>query len=950
MEPFGIGITGLGVAGLASIGAFGLAFRQRRRRLEAAPRRARSVADRLEALAAAQADLGLRFEALAAQGAAPEERLQALAGQLLGLIRDKNATLETALAGLDQLRARMRALEQMGEPAEARALMEKLDGRIEAAEAAARERAAAVEARFAGIEAAAGPGGAAELAERLARLHEKKDAGLEAALARLGPIEARLGGVEGGVAPLREALKRLESRVEALAGEERSGRSELAALKADAGGPVKALAEELARLHAQKEALAEQVLGRLAELETEMAARDAAGSSFAAISEQLTSLYAQKDATVEAVFARLAPLEARLAEMEGRDDPQGALDRFAERLAALEEPGESPFAAISEQLTSLYAQKDATVEAVFARLAPLEARLAEMEGRDDPQGALDRFAERLAALEEPGESPFAAISEQLTSLYAQKDATVEAVFARLAPLEARLAEMEGRDDPQGALDRFAERLAALEEPGESPFAAISEQLTSLYAQKDATVEAVFARLAPLEARLAEMEGRDDPQGALDRFAERLAALEEPGESPFAAISEQLTSLYAQKDATVETVFARLAPLEAKLADLQRGVEGLDPKAALDRFAERLEATRSTLAGEIEALKAEGTPFAAISEQLTSLYAQKDATVEAVFARLAPLEARLAEMEGRDDPQGALDRFAERLEATRSTLAGEIEALKAEGTPFAAISEQLTSLYAQKDATVEAVFARLAPVEAKLAALEGGLARLGSLAEDDPRAAVEGLRARLEALHWTQGEVAAGLAALQARAAAEAGADPAAPLAEVAAQLTRLYAQKDAVAASVVERLGPLEARLAALETRPGDAEAEAARAQARAIADELIVARAAAERTALFADRLAVLEASLPRLSAARLQTMRDAPPSGPRPTTGGAPGTASERTPETTSGSAPEKAPEKASAKAAEGTAAREASQDARQDPGQDAADEAEIWNLPRIVSLHHK
>ena len=61
-------------------------------------------------------------------GGASEERLQAMAGQLLGLIRDKNATLETALAGLDQLRDRMRALEQMGEPAEARALFERARG------------------------------------------------------------------------------------------------------------------------------------------------------------------------------------------------------------------------------------------------------------------------------------------------------------------------------------------------------------------------------------------------------------------------------------------------------------------------------------------------------------------------------------------------------------------------------------------------------------------------------------------------------------------------------------------------------------------------------------------------------------------------------------------------------------------------------------------------------
>lgn len=164
MEPFGIGLAGLGAAGIATVGAFGLAFRQHRRRREEAanaadmppvapvaslpappapPRRGvfgrgsegrpRSTAERLEAMAAAQAELGQRLDALAAQASAPEERMQAMAGQLLGLIRDKNATLETALAGLDQLRARMRTLEQMGEPAEARALLEALGDRVELA-------------------------------------------------------------------------------------------------------------------------------------------------------------------------------------------------------------------------------------------------------------------------------------------------------------------------------------------------------------------------------------------------------------------------------------------------------------------------------------------------------------------------------------------------------------------------------------------------------------------------------------------------------------------------------------------------------------------------------------------------------------------------------------------------------------------------------------------------
>src|SRR6188472_3345602 len=167
MEPFGIGMAGLGAAGLATFGAFGLAFRQRRQRLAAtasspvavaaASRGApRSTGERLEALAARQAELGQRLEAVAAQATAPEERLQAMAGQLLGLIRDKNATLETALAGLDQLRARLRALEQMGEPAEARALLDRLDGRLGGLETAQAMAAAATEGRLAALDGSGG--------------------------------------------------------------------------------------------------------------------------------------------------------------------------------------------------------------------------------------------------------------------------------------------------------------------------------------------------------------------------------------------------------------------------------------------------------------------------------------------------------------------------------------------------------------------------------------------------------------------------------------------------------------------------------------------------------------------------------------------------------------------------------------------------------------------------
>jgi chromosome segregation ATPase len=767
----------------------------------AAPRRAPS--GRLEALAAAQADLAARLDALAAQ--APEERLQAMAGQLVGLIRDKNATLETALAGLDQLRARMRALEQMGEPAEARALMEKLEARLDELAAAQAAGAAALEARLGGL-AAPAAAGVAELAERMAKLHERKDAAVEAVLARLGPLEAKL---------------------EAAQGAERAVRAELAALRAEAGGPAAALAERMAKLHEQKDAGLAAVLARLAALEAEVTARD----------------------------------------------PEAALGPLTARLAALEASRENPFAEVSDRLARLYAQKDAAVEAVLARLGPVEAKLAALEGglgRFDPQAV----QERLAALE-AAENPLAEVSDRLGRLHAQKDAAVEAVLARIGPLEARLAGIEARD-PRAALDRLAERLAALETPGEGPFAELADQLTRLYAQKDAGLEALRERLAPLEAKLAGLEGElgaRDPRAALDRLAGRLEAVQErlavleAAESPFVEVSDRLTRLHAQKDAAVEAVLARLGPLEAKLGEL-------DPRAALDRFAERLEAVQ----GRLASLETPGeNPFAEIADQLTRLYAQKDAAVETVFARLAPLEAKLAAL----DPQAALDRFDGRLEAVQGRLA----ALETPENPFAEISEQLTRLYAQKDAAVEAVLNRLGPLEAKLGELEGGLARLMPLAEDDPRAALDGLRARLGELHWAQGEVAAGLAALQAAGDAASG-----PLAAVADQLTRLHAQKDAGLEALRERLAPLEARLAELEARAPDPETEAARAEAQGLAAQLIAARAAAEATEGFAGRLARLEAGPPAAAPA------------PRP----------------------------APAPAAAGT--------------------EEIWDLPRLVSLHRR
>ena len=167
MEALG-SMAGLAAGGLALFGlAWAFAARSRRRRVARgapapAPGRDETagggadfapVAHRLEARMAAiedgQAGLAARLDG--AGGA--EDRLQATASQLLGLIRDKNATLETTLAGLDQLRTRMRTLEQIGDAAEARGLFDRLGERLEALERAQAAAAAALEGRLAGLAA-----------------------------------------------------------------------------------------------------------------------------------------------------------------------------------------------------------------------------------------------------------------------------------------------------------------------------------------------------------------------------------------------------------------------------------------------------------------------------------------------------------------------------------------------------------------------------------------------------------------------------------------------------------------------------------------------------------------------------------------------------------------------------------------------------------------------------
>ena len=365
-------------------------------------------------------------------------------------------------------------------------------------------------------------------------------------------------------------------------------------------------------------------------------------------------------------------------------------------------------AEIAERLAELHAQKDVAVGALVERLAPLEARLAEL----DPQGALDRFAERLEAVQarvaliEGAENPVAEITGRLAELHAQKDVAVGALVERLAPLEARLAGL----DPQGALDRFAERLEAVQarvaliEGAENPVAEITGRLAELHAQKDVAVGALVERLAPLEARLAEVEGG---------VARVLPLAEDDPRPALAALRARLESLDHAQEAVAVGLEALRAGL-ARTAEEEAGAEGRAVGAAA-----------GTAAGTAAAL-------AEVVEGMTRLFAQKDAGLAALLARLAPLEERLAAVEARPRDPAVAEAVAGAL-GEAAGAAAEAEAARAEAR---AVAGQLALVQAAAEASAEraALFAdRISGLEASLPRLSDAEVRAMAAAAPEPGA-------------------------------------------------------------------------------------------------------------------------------------------------------------------------------------------------------------------------
>lgn len=633
----------------------------------------RRIELRMEAMEGLQAEFLARIETLGNDEAA-ERRLQAMAARILGLVRDKDATLDTALAGLDQLRARLRVLEQMGDLAEARGLFERQAARLEAAEV-----------RLAGLEAATPP--FAEISEQMSRLYGQRDAMAETVFARLAPLEAKQRELEAAMA-LRDpqaGLDRLAERLESARAAQEAAATALGDRLAGRLDGVAAGAE------ARLDALAAAQAAAEAALAARLAALEEAPNAGAQIAERLAGLHDRKEAATEAVLGRLGPLEARLSELETRlaaSHPGAELERLAERLEAVRAAQEATDALLGGRLDGVAATAEARFDGLTttteARLLGLASETgARLDGIAAARTAAEAaLAARLAALEGAPDAG-AQIAERLAALHAQKEAAAEALLGRLAPLEAKLSELEtalAARDPQGALDLLAERLEAVRAAQAAETAALGERVAGRIDTLAAGAEAGLGRLEATTG--ARLDGLAAAQAATEAaLAARLAALEGAPDAA-AEIGARLAALHAQKDAGVEAALGRLAPLEAQLAELAGVLAACDPATAFERIDLRLEAALAATEIRLAALEqaaredtgAEAEAEAArmqaqaIAVQLvaartvaeeTRLFANRLALLEASLPRLSMAQALMMQaLERQSPPQTAAWPLAE----------------------------------------------------------------------------------------------------------------------------------------------------------------------------------------------------------------------------------------------------------------------------------------------------
>jgi chromosome segregation ATPase len=522
---------------------------------------------------------------------------------------------------------------------------------------------------------------AAERAQREAEAeaiaaHKARQQAMEAELANLS--EAQKAALDKDAVLLRlraEAEKRSTEAIKAL-------REEKAALEADVAALLEGANAEKAR-HAAREA---------------DFARDQA--ALARDLEQARSRLAQQEAQLQAEIAGAAADKARHAT---------SMEALEAQLQAAIEASAADKARHATSMEALEAQLQAAIEASAADKARHATEIAAYESR--LQATTETSATALAQAR-------AELDERDAQLQAL-GATAAADAARLAEANARIAEQEAQLQAQiatAAGDKA--QLAAQAQAGEALAAQLAEREARLQALDAAATEAL-ARQADAQARLAEQEAQLQAliaSAAADKA--QLAVQTQAGEALAAELAEARAQL-EDREARVQALEAAVADADARHGE------------ARARLAEH-ETQLAALIEDAAACKAREDELVRSLEQAGQRATEQDAELASLREALADGERRAAEAARSGNAMlhklaaavKALREDKLALEAERGTLAQSLATLQQDQAggeaERARMAQSLAALQqAKADLDAQFVTLRLAAAESERRAHRDG---------------------------------------------------------------------------------------------------------------------------------------------------------------------------------------------------------------------------------------
>ncbi|MGX9965688.1 peptidoglycan -binding protein [Roseomonas sp. F4] len=469
---------------------------------------------------------------------------------------------------------------------------------------------------------------------------------------------------------------------------------------------------ELSELLSLERGQAEELrgsLGRLTEdLRAAIAARDGALEGLSALREERDRLLGERDAA----RGERSRLSARLADLEVSARDGGA--RIAELEARLAEAQARAEAAGGDTARTVRTLTDAQ------RLLAAERAALEAVRRDlaTVRGEVQVLGQELAGERQA----LATVQRDLAETRAARDAAAQELATRRQQAEALARDLAGERQARGATERELAEARAL---SAAELAARRRELAALSSDLAATRSALEVARRDLDAQtqaraatareLAEVRALTAQQlEARRREAEALAAQLAEARASLEGARRDVAALRAEAERMDQTVTADRATIQARLSDIARltaQIQGLEAlREQLERQAEQALARAGDEARRRATAETARREALTMLEQMTGRATQAERARDAAAQLATESGRRAAEEERRrvaaEAQAGEYGRLSESARVEVARLTQQLETLRAELSRVARALDAAEASERDKDAQIVALGQRL----------------------------------------------------------------------------------------------------------------------------------------------------------------------------------------------------------------------------------------------------